>query len=144
MSGARVFVDTNVLVYAYDLDAGPKHQIALDIMRDLWRSGLGVLSTQTLQEFFVTVTRKIPLPIEVPVAKEIIKRLSKWDVVTHDREIVLEAIELHQRFKLSFWDSLIVASAIAGSAGTILSEDFSDDQTIMGTTIKNPFAQGLL
>jgi predicted nucleic acid-binding protein len=140
MSGARVFVDTNVLVYAYDLDAGQKHQIALDIMRDLWRSGLGVLSSQTLQEFFVTVTRKIPLPIEVPLAKEIIKRLSKWDVVTHDMEIVLEAIELHQRFKLSFWDSLIVASAIAGSAGTILSEDFSDDQTIMGTSIKNPFA----
>ena len=139
MSEDKVFVDTNVLVYAYDIDAGRKHLIALSIMKDLWQSGLGILSTQTLQEFFVTVTGKIASPLEIPVAKEIIKKLSKWDIITNDMEIVLEAIDLHERYKFSFWDSLIVASALAGGAKAILSEDLSDAQTIKGITIKNPF-----
>lgn len=71
MSEDRVFVDTNVLVYAYDIDAGPKHRIALEVMKDLWLSGRGILSTQTLQEFFVTVTGKIASPLEATVAEEI-------------------------------------------------------------------------
>lgn len=139
MSEDKVFVDTNVLVYAYDIDAGRKHIIALSIMKDLWQSGLGILSIQTLQEFFVTVTGKIASPLETPVAKEIIKKLSKWDIITNDMEIVLEAIDLHDRYKFSFWDSLIVASVLAGGAKAILSEDLSDAQTIKGITIKNPF-----
>ncbi|MDI6799957.1 MAG: PIN domain-containing protein [Actinomycetota bacterium] len=139
MSGDKVFVDTNVLVYAYDIDAGHKHQVALGIMKDLWLSKLGILSTQTLQEFFVIVTGKIPFPLEVGVAKDIIEKLSKWDVILNDMEMVFLAIEFHQRHQLSFWDSLIIASAAQSGAKTILTEDISDGQTINGVTIKNPF-----
>jgi predicted nucleic acid-binding protein len=139
MSEDRVFVDTNVLVHAYDLDAGHKRQIALDIIKGLWLSGHGVLSTQTLQEFFVTVTGKISSPLGVGVAEDILKKLSKWEVVTNSMETVFAAIELHKRYRFSFWDSLIVASALEGGAGTILSEDLSDKQIIRGITIKNPF-----
>ncbi len=72
-------------------------------------------------------------------AKEIIKSLSKWDVVTNDMTTVLEAIELHERYKYSFWDSLIIVAAASGGATTILSEDLADSQTIKDITIKNPF-----
>ncbi len=72
-------------------------------------------------------------------AKEIIKSLSKWDVVTNDMTTVLEAIELHERYKYSFWDSLIIEAAASGGATTILSEDLADGQTIKDITIKNPF-----
>lgn len=139
MSEDRVFVDTNVLVYAYDLDAGHKHQIALDIIKDLWLSGRGVLSTQTLQEFFVTVTGKISSPLGAGVAEDILKKLSTWEVVTNSMETVFAAIELHKRYRFSFRDSLIVASALEGGARTILSEDLFDRQVIRGLTIKNPF-----
>lgn len=139
MSGDKVFVDTNVLVYAYDIDAGHKHQIALNVMKDLWRSGLGILSTQTLQEFFVTVTGKISVPLDIALAEDILRKLSKWDVVINTMATIFEAIELHERYKYSFWDSLIVASALAGGAKTILSEDLSDKHNIKGMVIKNPF-----
>ncbi len=139
MSEDRVFVDTNVLVYAYDIDAGHKHQIAADIMKDTWLSGSGILSTQTLQEFFVTVTGKISSPLDVAVAEDILKKLSTWDVVTNNMKTIFAAIELHRQHKFSFWDSLIVASAIEGGAGMLFSEDFSDRHKIKGIVIKNPF-----
>lgn len=139
MNGDKVFVDTNVLVYAYDLDAGHKHQLALEIMKDLWRSGCGLLSTQTIQEFFVTITKKISAPVDVSFARETIKRLSKWDTVIINVDTIIEATELQERYKYSFWDSLVVAAALAGGAKTILSEDLSDKQTINGVEIRNPF-----
>ncbi|MBI4687197.1 MAG: PIN domain-containing protein [Nitrospirae bacterium] len=139
MSEDRVFVDTNVLVYAYDIDAGHKHKVATNIMKDLWISGRGILSTQTLQEFFVTVTGKISSPIDASVAEEILKRLAKWDVVTNSMATVFSAIALQKRYRLSFWDSLIIASAIEGRARTLFSEDFSDKQKIEGIVINNPF-----
>lgn len=139
MSEDRVFVDTNVLVYAYDIDAGPKHRIALEVMKDLWLSGRGILSTQTLQEFFVTVIGKIASPMEAAVAEEILKRLAKWDIVTNSMATVFAAIELQKRYRFSFWDSLIIASALEGGAGMLLSEDLSDKQKIEGLVINNPF-----
>lgn len=139
MSGDKVFVDTNVIVYAYDKDAGEKHRVAAEIMKELWRSGLGTISTQILQEFFATLTKKISKPMEISVVRETIRRLSRWDVLLIDVDIVLRATELQERYKYSFWDSLIIAAAIAGGAHTILSEDLADGQTIQGLTIKNPF-----
>jgi predicted nucleic acid-binding protein len=139
MNGDKVFVDTNVIVYAYDKDAGEKHRVAVNIMKDLWRSGLGTISTQILQEFFVTLTKKISAPLAISVARETIRRLSRWDVVLIDVDTIISATELQERYKYSFWDSLIIAAAAAGGATTILSEDLADSQTIKGITIKNPF-----
>lgn len=139
MNGDKVFVDTNVIVYAYDSDAGEKHRVALNVMKDLWRSGLGVISTQVLQEFFVTMTRKIPEPLDISVVRETIKRFSRWDVFLVDVDTIIGATELQERYKYSFWDSLIMASAIVGGAKTLLSEDLGDGQKIKGVTIRNPF-----
>lgn len=139
MNGDRVFVDTNVIVYAYDKDAGKKHRIAADIMKDLWRSGRGTISTQILQEFFVTLTKKISAPMDISVVRETIRRLSKWDVAIIDVDTIIRATELQERYNYSFWDSLVVAAAIASGVRTIFSEDLSDGQTIEGITIKNPF-----
>lgn len=139
MNGDKVFVDTNVLVYAYDKDAGEKHRVAVNIMKDLWHSGLGTLSTQILQEFFVILTKKISSPLDISVVRETIRRLSKWDVLLIDVDTIIRATELQERYRYSFWDSLIIASAVAGGAGSLLSEDFADGQTIQGIIIRNPF-----
>jgi predicted nucleic acid-binding protein len=139
MKGDRIFVDTNIIVYAYDASAAEKHRRAVEIMEDLWDSGSGVISSQVLQEFFVNVTRKIAKPLGVATAKEIIKDLLKWRTVNVNGEMILEAIDVHARYKYSFWDSMIVAAAIEGGAGTILSEDLSDRQMVKGIVVKNPF-----
>jgi predicted nucleic acid-binding protein len=139
MKESKVFIDTNVLVYAYDASAGEKHKMALEIMENLWDLGNGIISSQVLQEFFVSITKKISNPLNVITAKEIIKDLLKWKTVIIDGEIILEAIDIHSQHKYSFWDSVIIAAAIEGGAGTILSEDLSDKQVIKGIIIKNPF-----
>ena len=139
MKGDKVFVDTNIIIYAYTVSAEEKHKIAMKIMEDLWISGLGVLSTQVLQEFFAVATRNIPKPLDIKSAKEIVEDFLKWDVVINDGESILEAIEMHEKHKYSFWDSMIIAAAIKGGCSTLLSEDLIDGQTIDGIEIKNPF-----
>jgi len=139
MTGARVFVDTNVLVYAHDLSAGPKHHRAKEIVLELWNERSGVLSTQVLQEFYVVVTKKIPRPLDPRRAREIVESLLYWDVVVNDGEAVLEAIDLSDRYKLSFWDALVVQAAVRAGAEVVLSEDLNPGQIIEGVRVENPF-----
>ena len=139
MKDGKIFVDTNIIVYAYDISAGEKYNKAVEIMKELWNTGHGIISTQVLQEFFVNVTRKIKKPLDVITAKAIVKDLLKWKTVTVDGEIIIEAIDIHGEHKYSFWDSVVIASAVEGGARTLLSEDFSDRQKIKGLDIKNPF-----
>ena len=108
MPGAKIFLDTNVLIYAYDVSAGERREKAEKILVDLWESGQGLLSTQVLQEFFVSVTRKIPQPLALKAAKQIVNDLLSWDIVVNDGDSILEAIELHsmpQVFLLGFLKS---------------------------------------
>jgi len=139
MPEGKVFLDTNIIIYAFDITAGDKHNAAGELMISLWDSGLGVISTQVLQEFFVNVTQKIPEPLDKGSAKEIVNDLLKWEVVVNDGETILNAIELHEKYKYSFWDSMIIEAAIKGRCATLLSEDLTDGQTIEGVTIQNPF-----
>ena len=139
MKDGKVFVDTNIIVYAYDISAGEKHRKAVEIMKDIWSTGYGIISSQVLQEFFVNVTRKIAKPLNVLTAKEIVKDLLKWKTVSINGEIILEAIDIHNEHKYSFWDSAIIAAAIEGGAGVLLSEDLTNKQQIKGLVIKNPF-----
>lgn len=139
ISEARVFIDTNVLIYAHDKSAGEKHNIAKNLLLSLWNAGNGVLSTQVLQEFFVATTKKLPSPMDIDLAKAIIKSFLVWDIVMNDESSILEAIEMHKRYKYSFWDALIIQAAIKGGAAILLSEDLADGQKIKGITIKNPF-----
>lgn len=139
MRGDKVFLDTNIIVYAYDISDKEKHEKSVEILETIWRSGTGVISTQVLQEFFVSVTKKISKPLDVAIAKEVINDLSKWDVVVNNVQIILDAIDINQEYKYSFWDSMIIASAIGSGAKTLLSEDLSGGQIIKGVAIKNPF-----
>jgi len=135
----KVFLDTNIIMYAYDVSAGEKHEIAKKILVQLWDSGLGVISTQVLEELFVNVTQKIPKPLEKRLAKDILSDLLKWDVVINNGESILEAVEIVLRYGYCFWDSLIIEAAIRGGVVTLLSEDLSHGQIINGVTIRNPF-----
>ena len=140
MRGDRVFLDTNIIIYAYDSSAGEKHKTANGILAEAWDSGNGVLSTQVLQEFFVSATKRIQKPLPVNIAKEIVNDLMSWNIVVNDGESVLKAIDLHQRYHHSFWDSMIIQAAIKSNAVFLLSEDLSDGQIIKGVTIRNPFS----
>lgn len=139
MREGKVFIDTNIIIYAYTVSSEERHKAAVKIIEDLWQSGLGVISTQVLQEFFAVVTTKIPKPLNVKSAKEIVKDLLKWEVIINDGESILEAIEIYQRHKYSFWDSMIIQAAVKGDAALLLSEDLIDGQVINGVRIKNPF-----
>ena len=135
----KAFIDTNIIIYAYDVTAGKKHETARIIITDLWDSGLGVLSTQVLQEFFVNVVQKIPKPVDKQQAKEIVRDFLKWHVVVNTGDSIIDAIDICLRFEYSFWDSMIIEAAIKGGATVLISEDLQDGQVISGVTIKNPF-----
>jgi predicted nucleic acid-binding protein len=139
MTDQKVFLDTNIIIYAYDVSAGDKHEVARKIMVDLWDSGLGVISTQVLQEFFVNVTQKIPKPLDKRLTKDILNDLLKWDVVVNDGESILEAVEILFKYGYSFWDSLIIEAAMRSGSELLLSEDLTHGQIINGLTINNPF-----
>jgi predicted nucleic acid-binding protein len=139
MADRKIFLDTNIIIYAYDVSAGDKHEIARKIMVDLWDSGLGVISTQVLQEFFVNITQKIPKPLDKRLTKDILSDLLKWDVVVNDGESILEAVEILLKYGYSFWDSLIIEAAIRSGSEVLLSEDLTHGQKINGLTINNPF-----
>lgn len=136
----RVFLDTNVLVYAYDADAGAKHDTARDILLELWEEEAGVVSTQVLQEFYVTVTRKLPKPLSRRAAREVLETYDTWPVQRPEVRDVLAAAELEERHRLSFRDALVVVSAQRAGAQTLLSEDLQHGQKIVGVKIENPFA----
>ncbi len=135
----KVFVDTNILIYAHDSEAGEKREKAAAALRTLWDSRQGVLSTQVLQEFYVNVTRKIPRPLEKHTARDIIERYSAWPVVSIDTTLILRASRMEEQHQLSFWDALIVAAAQKSNAVKLLSEDLNTGQQIDGVLIENPF-----
>ena len=139
MKESRVFLDANILVYAYDVSAGKKYEIAANIISDLWDSGQGIISTQVLQEFFVSITQKIPKPVELDAAKDIISDFLKWKLVVNDGDSIVEAITLQKKYRYSFWDSLIIQAAIRGGAEILFTEDLNHGQVIEGITIENPF-----
>ncbi len=139
MDENRTFVDTNIIVYAYDSTAGERHSVAKKAVGALWQSGRGLISTQILQELYVTLTRKIPLPLKTAQAKEIIEDMLTWDLVVNDGESILQAIALEAKEKLSFWDALVVVAAARGGSGILLSEDLPAGRTIAGVRIINPF-----
>jgi predicted nucleic acid-binding protein len=139
MSVERVFLDTNVLVYAFDRSAGFKHERASALVQDLWQSGTGSVSTQVLQEFSVIVTRKIPKPLSVEQTEGIVRDMLQWEVVVNDGAALLEAFEILKKYQFSFWDALIVSAAVRSGAHTLYSEDLSHSQKVLGILIENPF-----
>ena len=136
---AKTFVDTNVLIYAHDVDAKEKHETAKGVLRALWSERNGVVSMQVLQEFYVNVTRKIPHPISKQSARLVVNSYAIWCVETAPADIAT-AFQIEDESRIGFWDALIVASALKSGANRILSEDLNARQMISGITIENPFA----
>jgi predicted nucleic acid-binding protein len=137
---ARDFVDTNVLIYAHDVDAGGKHEVAKSVLRQLWSQRTGVLSTQVLQEFYVNVTKKIAAPLPKDVARRVVNPYAIWCSETTPAEIAA-AYRIEDESRIGFWDALIVASAVKSGAVRILSEDLNPQRVIAGIRIENPFFQ---
>src|SRR5256712_10324985 len=138
MSG-KTFIDTNVLIYAHDIDAGAKHQAAKAILRELWSERTGVLSMQVLQEFYVNVTRKIRSPLPKDSARLVVTSYSIWCMETTPAELSV-AFRIEDESRIGFWDALIVAAAVKSGATRLLSEDLNPGQKIAGLRIENPFA----
>lgn len=137
---AEVFVDTNVLIYAHDVDAGDKRARAAAILGELWATRRGALSTQVLQEFYVNVTRKIANPLDPAVARDITERYGAWPLIGADLELVLRAASLEQRAKLSYWEAMVIVAAQRAGTPILLTEDLSDGQRFEGVTVRNPFS----
>lgn len=138
MSGS-VFLDSNILVYAYDKHDPKKQAKAQAILRGSIKDESAVLSTQVLGEFFVVVTRKIKEPLSLDDAEKIINIMSILPVEEIDLPLVKRAIDTQKRYGISYWDSLILAAAERSGCGRILSEDLNDGQQYNGVFIENPF-----
>jgi len=136
---AREFVDANILVYAFDTSAGPKHAAARALLERLWRDEAGSLSVQVLQEFFVTVTKKVPHPLSADAAAAHVRAFSAWAVFSPTADDVLSAITLQQRAKISFWDAMIVVAASESGCGVLWTEDLTHDQQLLHVRVRNPF-----
>ncbi len=139
MNAAKTFVDSNILIYAFDIDAGARHDTAMQEIKNLWQSRSGALSMQVLQEFYVNVTRKIATPLPQEIARRIVRQYARWCVQTGPVEIEV-AFSLEDTTQIGFWGALIVAAAIKAGAQRILTEDLSHGQRIAGILIENPFA----
>ena len=135
----KVFVDSNVLIYAHDLDAQNRHEMAVEVIRRLWQTKTAIISTQVLQEFYVNITRKIPQPLSPTLARQVLKNYLCWQVEINYPDTILLASEIHERHRLSFWDAMMVAAAVQGGAQSILTEDLNPGQLIEGIRIVNPF-----
>lgn len=136
---ALQFIDSNILLYAYDSSAGERHIRAAKLVGELGLTRRGALSTQVLQEFFVNATRKIatPLPLEDAVGR--LQVLSRWQVHVPGPQDVIAAARSSQADQLSFWDAMIVRSASALGCTTLWSEDLNDGQQFGEVKVRNPF-----
>jgi predicted nucleic acid-binding protein len=138
---AKQFVDTNILIYAHDATTGRKHERASAVVGELWRTRSGVISTQVLQELAVNLRKKVAHPPDDATVRELLTDYLAWEVVVNDGGAILEALDLQARYKLSFWDALIVQAANASGAEVLLSEDLAGGQVYGEVQVVNPFAE---
>ncbi len=138
--GSRAFVDTNVLVYAYDAAAGRKLESARDLVLSLWSARTGCVSIQVLQEFYVTVTRRLPAALDASTAAGAVEDFARWTVHEPTSVDVLAAIELHEQAQISFWDAMVIRSAASLGCGVLYSEDLNAGQRYDDVLVVDPFA----
>ena len=134
---AEVFLDTNILVYAVDTTRGAAHnrQIAREILR---QGGFGI-STQVLQEFYVTATKKLKRPLSVSTAARWVDQLCRGELITLDASLIKLGIAYSARYQISYWDGAIIAAAEAIGATTVFSEDLNNGQSYGAVQVVNPF-----
>lgn len=135
------FVDTNILLYAHDHDAGDKQAVAAALLASCWEDGCGLLSPQVLQEFLVNAIRKLQRPIALAQARDIVRAYGTWVVRDAGVGDILRATELMELTGYSFWDSHILAGAEASGAECLYSEDMQHGHKVAGLEIRNPFME---
>jgi len=107
----KCFVDTNVLMYAHDRSTGFKHEAAQALVEQLWNAGSGMLSTQVLQELCINLRKKAGQPLPAGELHRLIQDYSSWEIVVNTAESILQALDIEVRYKISFWDALILQAA---------------------------------
>ena len=132
------FVDSNILVYAFDASAGSRHIAAQGLLERLWQKEAGCLSLQVLQEFYVTVTRKTRQPLPVDEAAQRVREFTAWRVFTPGVDDVFSAIALQKEARLSFWDAMVVNAAAELGCDVLWTEDLNDGQLLRVVRIRDP------
>lgn len=136
----KFFVDTNILIYAHDRSLGAKHVRARELIEHLWANGQGVISTQVLQELCVNLRRKVAKPPSVEELRRLVSDYLSWEIVVNTPNAVLQALEIEARYKVSFWDALILQAAEQSGAAILYSEDLAAKQRYGAVEVINPFA----
>lgn len=139
---AKIFVDTNVLVYCRDASEPEKQAQAAAWMAALWEQQTGCLSFQVLQEYYVTVTAKLSPGLSRELARREVRTFLAWRPLAVDDRLLEGAWLLQDRHKVSWWDALIVAAAQSAGCRYLLSEDFQDGFDWGDLTVVNPFRTG--
>ena len=132
------FLDTNVLVYAYDPSDAQKQRVARDLVRRAVAGDL-VTSTQVLAEFAATLLHKLTPPARAEDVVGLLDTLGPIKTITPDGDLVRRAVEARAEYGVHFWDGMIVAAAERGRCGRIWSEDLNAGQEYFGAVVENPF-----
>jgi predicted nucleic acid-binding protein len=135
----KVFVDTNILIYARDAAFPEKQKICKELLAGLWEKRTGRLSIQVCSEYYVAVTRKLKPGLDEHTAWTEVEMYSAWDPAPLDYRTLSKAREVQLRYQISWWDSLIVAAAYFTECGIIVSEDLNSGQDYFGIAVVNPF-----
>ncbi len=135
------FIDTNILIYSHDTHDEAKHRVAEKLLTQLWTSGLGVLSTQVLQEFYSVATHKLRPPLTPKQARQVVRDYSEWCRVDTDPLLILSASHLSEQHSINFWDALIIEAALRIGATELVTEDLNNSHRFGAVTVRNPFAQ---
>jgi predicted nucleic acid-binding protein len=135
----RCFVDTNVLVYAHDRDSVGKCERARSLTQELWEGGNGALSTQVLQELYLSLRKKVIRPLSSLAAEQTLRDYFAWYLVINTPASILRAVELESRYQVSFWDALILQAAEVAQAEILYSEDLNHRQMYGSVRVVNPF-----
>jgi predicted nucleic acid-binding protein len=134
---AKIFIDTNILVYTLDTTNPKKQKIAQKLFKDISNNEKPVISTQVLQEFYSASTTK--LKVDKLLAKSILHSFTNMEIVQVNMDIIEQGIDISILSQISFWDGVIIASAEHAKCSVILSEDLHNGQIIRGIEVRNPF-----
>jgi len=137
-ANSKYFVDTNILMYAHDRDAGVKHERARQLIEHLWTTQQGALSTQVLQELCVSLRRRVAHPLPSDDIAKLIEDYLSWEIVINTPQAIIAALAIETRYKISYWDALILHAADSCGAAVLYSEDLSHGQRYGAVEVLNP------
>jgi predicted nucleic acid-binding protein len=139
MSASSVFVDTNILIYSYDKNAGDKHRMCKNLVKSCWNAEpIPFISIQVIQEFFVNVYKKShDLPLSIQLAADYLS----WNVVENNTSLLMESFAIMKRYQTSYWDSAIIAAANRSNVDELWTEDLNSGQMYGTVRAINPISK---